>query len=241
MNNDPYVRAGIVLAVFGVPFSVYSYMVLGDVTFTALGLASVILGATAVLVPSSPVPVDSVRAMVEGASVNVEALLEEYDATLKAIYMPPVNERVYCFIPLSGELSGWQVESLKDTPVRVVSEFSGVRGLNVFPPGSEVVRLSMLGEESGVEDALSYVLVDFLESVESVKAVRTGDRYVVQLNKIRADTVFPRVRLCLGSSASSVAGCAIAWVLGGPVQFLGEEEMGDTVTASFRLAGFGQE
>ncbi len=240
-GNDPYVRAGIVLTVFGVPFSIYSYYVLGDVTFTALGLASVILGATAILVPSSPVPVDSVRAMVEGASVNVEALLEEYDGTLKAIYMPPVGDRVYCFVPLSGELQGWEVERLKETPVRVVSEFSGVRGLSVFPPGSEVVRLSLLGEESGVEDALSYVLVDFLESVESLKAVRNGDRYVVQLNKVRADTVFPRVRMCLGSSASSVAGCVLAWVLGEPVQFLGEEEMGASITASFRLAGLGQE
>lgn len=238
---DPYVRAGVVLIVFGAPFAAYSYWVLSNVTFTALGLASVILGVTAVLVPSSPVPADSVRVMVEAASVNIEALLEEHDATLKAVYMPPVDGRVYCFVPLTGDLGDWQVEQLKATPLRVSNEFGSVRGVSVFPSGSEVVRLSGLGEESGVEDALSFVLVDFLESVEGVKAVRSGDRFVVQLDKIRADTVYPRVRMCLGSSASSVAGCVLAWVMCKPVQFLGEEQLGDSVTASFRLIGVGQE
>lgn len=237
--DDPYVRAGVVLTVFGVPFAVFSYLVLNDVTFTALGLASVILGVTAYLVPSSPVPVDSVRAMMEGAFVNVEALLEEYDATSKGVYMPPVNDRVYCFVPLSGELRDWDIQRLKEAPVRVVSEFSGVRGLTVFPPGSDVVRLSQLGEESGVEDALSFVLVDFLELVESVRAVRNGDRYAVRLINVRSDSVYPRVRMCLGSGSTSVAGCVLAWVLGVPVEFLGEDDLGDSLTASFRVAGVG--
>ena len=239
--RDPYIHAGVVLMVFGVPFAVYSYFVLLDVTFTAIGLASVVLGATALLIPSSPVPAGTVRAMVEGASVNVEALLEEYDATLQAYYFPPVDGRVYCFVPLTGDVAGWQLDRILDAPVRVITEGAGVRGLMVFPPGSEIVRLSLLGEESGLEDALNYVLVDYLEAVESVKAVESGDRIVVQLDRYRMDTEFPRVKLCLGSISVSTAGCVLAWVTGRPVQFVVEDSSGESVIATFRVMGSGQE
>ena len=239
--RDPYIRAGAVLMVFGVPFALYSYLVLLDVTFTALGLASVVLGATALLIPSSPVPAGTVRAMVEGASVNVEALLEEYDASSRAFYLPPVDGRVYCFVPLSGDVGGWQLDRIMDGPVRVISEVAGGRGLVVFPPGSEIVRLSLLGEESGLEDALSFVLVDYLEAVESVRAVESGDRVVVQLNKFRMDTGFPRVKLCLGSIPVSTAGCVLAWVTGKPVRFVDEDGSGDSTTATFQVMGSGQE
>ena len=240
-TRDPYIRAGAVLMAFGVPFAVYSYLVLLDVTFTALGLASVVLGATALLIPSSPVPAGTVRAMVEGASVNVEALLEEYDASSKAYYLPPVDDRVYCFVPLSGDVGGWQLDMVMGAPVRVITEVAGVRGLMVFPPGSEIVRLSLLGEESGLEDALSYVLVDYLEAVESVKAVESGDRVVVQLNRYRVDTDFPRVKLCLGSIPVSTAGCVLAWVTEKPVLFVDEDGSGESTTATFRVMGTGQE
>ena len=240
-TRDPYTRAGVVLMFFGVPFAVYSYFVLLDVTFTALGLASLVLGATALLVPSSPVPAGTVRAMVEGASVNVEALLEEYDASSKAYYLPPVDGRVYCYVPLSGGLESWQLERVIGSPIRVVTDVAGSRGLMVFPPGSEIVRLSLLGEESGLEDALSYVLVDYLEAVESVKAVLSGDRVVVQLNRYRVDTDFPRVKLCLGSIPVSTAGCVLAWVTGKPVLFVDEAGSGESTTATFRVMGSGQE
>lgn len=240
-TRDPYIRAGAVLMAFGVPFALYSYLVLLDVTFTALGLASMILGTTALLVPSSPVPAGAVRAMVEGASVNVEALLEEYDASAKAYYLPPVDGRVYCFVPLSGDLERWQLDRVMRSPLRVIAEVNGVRGLRVFPPGSEIVRLSLLDEEWGLEAALSYVLVDYFEAVESVNLIRSGDRVVVQLNKYRVDTDFPRVRMCLGSIPVSTVGCVLAWVKGQPVLFVDENGSDESTTATFRVMRSGQE
>jgi len=82
---------------------------------------------------------------------------------------------------------------------------------------------------------LVFVLVDYLELVEGVRAVVSGDRVVVELNKPRVDTEYSRFKNCLGSVPSSVAGCVLAWVLGAPVVYVGEERLVDRVTASFRV------
>lgn len=238
---DRYTRAGVVLLVFGGPFAAFSYWVLNDVTFTSVGLASLILGATALLVPSRAVPGESVRALVEAAAVNVEALLEEFDVTGRGVYLPPRDGRVYCFVPIGEGFLEAGLAGFDRVPLRVVTRVGGVDCLTVFPPGGEVVRLAGLGDEGGVEDALAYVLVDYLEMVEGVRAVEQGDRVVVELRRPRVDTGFARFRMCLGSVPASVAGCVLAWVLGEPVLFVGEEMDGGRVTASFRVVRVGQE
>jgi len=234
---DRVAGAGLSLIVFGVVFGGYSYLVVGDSTYTALGLACVVLGAVMVMVPSSPVPLSAVRAMVEGSAVNVEALLEEYEARGKAVYLPPRDRRVYCYVPL-GEFSDADLAGVLRSPVRVLA---GSGGLMVFPPGAEVVRLCDLGEEAGLEDALSYVLVDYLEAVDSVKAAEAGDNLVVQVTGPRMETGFPLFAACLGSAVVSVAGCVAAWVKGEPVVFLGEDRVKGSVTARFRVVGLGEE
>lgn len=238
---DVYTRAGVVLCVFGAPFAAFSYWMLGDVTFTSIGLAALIIGSTALLVPSRAVPGESVRALVEAAAVNVEALLEEFNADHPGYYLPPRGDRVYCYVPLDDGFDERSLVRLEKQPLRLVNNIYGVNGLCVFPPGSEVVRLAGLGEESGVEDALVYVLVDFTELVEGVRAVVNGDRVIVELIKPRVDTEYTRFKKCLGSVPASVAGCVLALVLGGTLAYVGEEAQGDRVTVSYRVVKGGQE
>ena len=195
-----------------------------------------ILGVTLLLLPDSPVPAHQIRAMMEGACVNIEALLEEFDVEEKAVYLPPRDGRVYAFAPLSSN-PGVDVRGLERAPLRVITEVSGEPGLFVFPPGSEVVRLSVLSDDYGVEEALNYVLVDFLEAVESVKAVQDDGRLVVEMKVPRVETEFPRFQRVLGSMPSSLAGCVIARVLVEPVVFSGEEVDGRKIRAFFEVAG----
>ena len=234
MNN--YEAFGLGLIIFGISLATYSYEVLLNVPFTTLGLACLILGATLLQVPDTPVPTTQIRAMMEGACVNIEALLEEFNANEKAVYLPPRNDRVYAFVPLSNNPGVGDVNLLDKAPLRVITEAGGEPGLIIFPPGSEVVRLSLLSEESGVEEALNFVLVDFLEAVESVKAVEDSDRIVVEMNSPRVETDFPRFERVLGSVVTSVAGCVISRVLGKPVIFEDEEVDGDRVRGMFRVA-----
>jgi hypothetical protein len=238
---DRYTGVGLALTVFGAVFAVFSHFVLYEVVFTALGMASVILGASLFLVPGSPVPYGAVRAMVEASALNVEALLEEFDAKRRAYYLPPRDGRVYCYVPLGDGFDERDLGRVLGAPLRVVSGVAGLAGLMVFPPGAEVVRMAEVGEESGLEDALSYVLVDFLEAVDRVKVAETGDNLVVELSGSKLGTVFNRVNMCLGSSAVSVAGCVASWVLGVPVVYVEEYARGRAVVAHFRVVGLGEE
>lgn len=231
---DSYTGLGITLGVFGLPFALFSYYVLMDSTFTAFGLACVIIGSVLVFTPANPVPRESVRAILEASVVNIEVLLEEYDADLNAVYLPPRDGRVFAFLPLN-EYSDQVVTRLDNVPTRVIVESGAVRGLMVLPPGSEAVRLADLGDDSVVEDALNFVLVDFLESVESVQSVTTGDNVVVQFKKPVLRSEYSRFNRLFGSLPASIGGCVIAGVLGEPVSFLSEDVSGDSYTVRFRV------
>ena len=231
---DRYLALQVGLVVFGLPLAVYSYLILENVPLLALGLACVILGATAILIPSSPVPAHTIRAMVEGSCVNIEALLEEFNARERAVYLPPRDGRVYAFVPLRGNPGASVAWAASEAPLRVVTEAGGEPGLMVFPPGSEIVRLGLLSPEAGVEEALGHVLVDFLEAVESVRAVREGGRVVVDMKGARVETEFPRYRMVLGSINTSTAGCVLSTVLEVPLLLQDEQVEEGVVRAVFR-------
>ena len=236
LNRDlsRYDALGLGLILFGIAFAEYSYLFLLNVPFVALGIACVIIGANLVLLPDNPVPTHQIRAMMEGACVNIEALLEEFDASERAVYLPPREGRVYAFVPLANGV-GSGLYGFEKAPLRVLTEVSGEPGWFLFPPGSEVVRLSVLSEDYGVEEALNYVMVDFLEAVQSVKTVEDGGRVVVELRVPRVSTDFPRFQRVLGSVPCSLAGCVLASVLGRPVLFSDEEVDGGTVRGFFEV------
>ena len=230
---DNYQYLGIGLVSFGVPFAIYSYWVLVNVTFSAFGLSCIILGATLLMVPSTPVPSHHIRAMLEGSLVNIEALLEEYDVYGKAVYLASVDGRVNCFVPINEQEETLRVK-VENFPLRVLTKMGDVSGLLVFPPGSEIVRLARLPDDIELEDALSFVLVDYLEVVNSVKSVREVGDIVVELVDSLARSDFPRVNKSLGSIPVSVAGCVIAYVTAIPVVFIREEVSEGKVVGFFR-------
>lgn len=232
---DRYLALGLGLIIFGLPFALFSDLVLLNVPLTSLGLACVILGATVMLTPSSPVPVHTVRAMVEGACINIEALLEEFDAYHKAVYLPPREGRVYVYVPLTSNPGASTAWAAQKAPKRVVTQTEGEPGLLVFPPGSEVVRLSLLSSQSGVEEALTHVLVDFLEAVHSVRAVQDGQQIVIDMTGSRVETEFPRFRRILGSLATSTAGCVLSTVIEAPVLLRDEQIKDDRIRCVFEV------
>jgi hypothetical protein len=233
---DKYQNAGIGFISFGVLFAAYSYMIFLSVPLTALGLSTIILGATLLLVPSNPTPAHQIRAMVEASLVNIEALLEEFDVMGEAVYLP-MDERVSAFIPVE---EGMELSiDIERISVRVLTESNGVPGVMVFPPGSELVRLALLPEDIQVEDALNTVLVDFAEMADSVKVVSEDDQVLVELVSPKVGSDYDRVNQSLGSLAVSVSGCVIADILGKPVYFLREESVDNKLTGFFRVGQVG--
>ncbi len=230
---DRYLSLGLGLAIFGAPFAVFAFLILLSIPLTAIGISCVVLGASIALVPESPVPAITIRAMVEGSCAGLESILEEFNAKNKAVYLPPRNNRVTAYIPTSGDQTiAWKAIN---APIRVVSVIDGEAALTIFPPGSEIIRLSDLGEESGIDDALNYVLVDFLEAAESIKSVEVGRRMIVNISKPRIRTDFPRFNSCLGTLPTSIAGCTIAQVLKKPIGLVDEQVNSQQVIATFEV------
>lgn len=232
---DGHASFGLALALFGIPFAAFSHWILSNVPLTALGLACIILGATIMCTPSSPVPKQATRMMVEGSCVNIEALLEEFNATEKALYLPPREGRVYALVPLKSNPRLLDADEARRAPIRVITRAGDGLGLLIFPPGSELVRLSGITADSSLEDALSQVLVDLVEAVESVRAVREGDTIIVDLVGPRLRTDFQRFRRVFGSLEASIAGCVLASCLEAQILFEEERMDGRKARAVFRV------
>jgi hypothetical protein len=228
---DRYQYVGLGLASFGVSFALYSYYILLNVPLAAFGLACIVLGGTLFVVPPSPLPAMQIRAMLEASLVNIEALLEEFNVLGKAVYLPPMNGRVSAVIPIKDtKLSG-----LDNFDYRVLTSVGDVECILIFPPGSEIVRLALLPEDIGLEDALSTVLVDFVELVDSVKAVFDLDQVIVELANFRVLSEFSRVNNSLGSLPVNIAGCVLARVLDKNVALIHEEYIDFGISAVFEV------
>lgn len=236
---DRNMSIGIGFSIFGALFATFSHFIVNDVTLTSLGLACLIFGVTVILIPSNPVPRCEIMRLVEASCVNIEALLEEYNATEKAVYLPPRDGRVYAYVSLSSELG--DLEQILKAPLRVLTRTAGGPGLFIFTPGSEFTRLHSLSPESGLEAALSLVLVDTVEAVESLRALEDLSRVMIHLKNPRIDTIHPRFKAVLGSLPTSLAGSVLAAVKDAPVLLVEENMDGNSLKAEFKvLTGTGE-
>lgn len=227
---------GLALTPSGAILAYFSHFIASNVPLTALGLACVILGSSIALTPSSPIPRLAVKAMLEGASLNLEALLEEFNVDEKAVYMPPRDDRVFAFIPLSSNPASMEAEEAAKAPLRVLTSVGGKLGLMVFPPGSEVTKLAGVTLGLSVEEAVNLALVEFLEGADSVKAVKEGDKITVEIVNPIIEIELPRVKRSLGSLPVSLAGCALAQSVGRPIVFSKETADGKKIKAEFEAA-----
>lgn len=224
---------GLIFLGFGVPLTIFSFFVFSNTGLVAFGLACMILGGTMVLTPWNPVPEPPIKGMLEASCVNIEALLEEFDAEERAIYLPPSNGRTYSYVPLSsGDLD---LEEILSTPRRVITESGGSTGLFIFPPGGELARKAGIGADMGLEAALSFVMVDFVEIAESVDVVEEDGMIEVRLGNPQLDTDFSIYKKVLGSIPASIAGCVTAFTLDRPVRFTDERAEGEEIIARFEV------
>jgi hypothetical protein len=230
-----YLSFGAGIASFGAVLAYTSYYFLFSVPFAALGLACVILGGATLTLPESPVPSGAVRGVIQASVMNVEAVLEEFDAHEKAVYLPPKDGLAVAFVPLSSNPHLPTFDALMAAPRRLLTEAEGSPVLLVIPPGSELVRASELSEASGLEDAIQYVLTEVSELCSSAKAVTTGDRFVVEMKGIKVKTEAAKYLTIMGSIPASIAASVSATVLKKGVTLMSESIDGKKSSATFRV------
>jgi hypothetical protein len=177
---------------------------------TALGIGLTVLGVSILLTPTHPMPPHAVRALLEGATLNIEALLEELNITNKGYYVKAVDGRVYALIPISSDVGPPRGEfELKG----FVTKIDDRKYIVVVPPSTEIIRAQELSEAK-FEDALNYVLVDIAELAESVESVSMENHVIVSIKKPRSRLASWRFRNVLGSLEASIAASLLAKIYG---------------------------
>ena len=237
MELDRYAEFGIILSIFGLALSLFSYYILFNVTLTALGIACIVLGLTIILTPSNPIPKSVVHLMLENSCINIEALLEELNIKDKAVFIPPKKERVRAFIPLISNPEPPATTHLLEAPDRILTEVDGKPCLMLFPPGSELVKMENLTQDSSLEGSLRAVLVDLAEVTRSIKAVRNGDLVIVELKGIRTSVDLPRFKRVFGSLPTCIAACVLTTILNAPIKLIEEKPISDGLRAVFQVSG----
>ena len=218
---------------FGTGLTVYSYFKVNIVPLMALGISCIILGFTVVSLPRHIGGGPGLRAMLQGATLSVEAQLEQY-AVQKATYLPPSNGgAISAYVPLSPETETPSLNEMRLAPKSLVG--NGQKGVLVYPVGSELTRIPEFQDGLSLEETLKYVLVESANLCSRVMAEETESLIIVGMKDADANVQGQRYLDSLGSLPTSLAACVIAALHNKPVTLLEERKAGDRLIAVFRL------
>jgi len=225
--------SALVLTSFGTALALYSYFVTGIIPLAVLGISGIILGLTALSLPRHISGGPGMRAMLQGATLSVEALLEQ-STVGRATYLPPADGGViFAYVPLSLQPETVSINEMKRAPKSLVGD--NQKGLLVYPVGSELSRIPEFAEVLSLEERLTYVLVESADICSRVMVEEAGSVIVVAMESADLAIQGQKYLDSLGSLPSSLAACIIATVHDRPVTLVEERKAGDRLIAVFRL------
>ena len=234
--SDKLLTSGIALAVLGTTLSLFFHFILQIVPLTALGIAIIILGTTIAITSPQPIPKETIQLLINSAIQNIEALLEEFTTTEKAIYIPK-KEKTYAYIPLNPtQIDTNQIEK---APNRLLVKIGEHYGLQLIPPATELIKTLNLeaAEEANIEDTLRTLLVDLTDLAEGVKTVSKENTIIVEINGIKLEIEAPKYIETLGSLQASITAATIATILKKPVKILEEKLEKNKTTMKVQILG----
>jgi hypothetical protein len=221
------------LASFGTVLALYSYFAVNLIPLVALGISCIVLGFTAVSLPRRTIGGSGMRAMLQGATLSVEGLLEQCTVR-RATYLPPSEGGVIsAYIPLGPQTDIPSLEEMRRAPRSLTADEQ--KGVLLYPIGSQLSRIPEFQDGLSLEERLRYILVDSSNICSSVVADDTGSHIVVGMRGADVTIQGQRYLASLGSLPSSLAACVIATLHDKPVTLLEERWTSDRVIAVFRL------
>lgn len=219
---------------FGLALSFYSYLIVGVVSLTALGISCIILGLTMVSLPRH-IGGPGIRAVLQGATMSFEAQLENR-IVRRATYVPPGDDGViFAYVPLSPDTQTLSLNDIRHAPKSLVSNIQ--KGVLVYPVGSELTKIPDSECGLSIEERLKYVLVESSNLCSMVIAEEIGSRIIVGMKDADLDIQGQKYLESLGSLPSSLAACVIAVLHNRPVTLIEEKRDGDRTVAVFQLLG----
>jgi len=238
MHHSVYTRIGAALLLAGGLAAPVFYVVAQSVALTALALAAILLGATALLLGRSlpGIPPQAAEVLLQTGVENVARLLEEIGLDTRAIYLPSrlSGGRPRALIPLDGTAAGHG--PMRPVADRLVVEY-GPRpedvGILVTTPGTAaagMVSPVQAATSAELEASLARVLVGVLDVAATVNVAREDGAVRVTLGGLRLTHPDLWIYRSLGTPLASVAATLVAEGLDRPVVIRSEDRRGDRLT-----------
>jgi len=232
---------GYALVAFGAAVAAFFWFIMGNVPLTALGIGMAVVGSSLAITPLSPVPSATVRRLLEGSLLNIEALLEELGASGsgKGYYVPRRDGGVQVFIPMTADGTGAPppADAAADG---LVAKVGGKQYLVVYPPAASLMaNREPEGDGSDLEGAISEALVEEAGLADSLRVAESGQAVTVEISSPKSKAGAGRVRHSMGSLEAGIAAAVAAGAKGKPVTVESEEDAANGRKRTVTLAVHG--
>jgi hypothetical protein len=222
---------GLDFLVVGFALAGLGYIIAQSISIAAIGLDIVIIGALILLIVPEPIPRDAYKALLKDSISNIELILEESALRERAYFIPTEDGQVRAFIPLKAEgetiltmSSTALIETMRKAPERFIVNYGAFRGLFLFPPGNEIVKLAGIRKGGDPEESLKYGLVEFSDLAGSILSIEDEGLGLlkIQVSRPKLSSDSPYFNECVGSPIACIASCIVATVKGAPVRIVEE-------------------
>ncbi|MEM1856402.1 MAG: hypothetical protein QXG70_05465, partial [Candidatus Methanomethylicaceae archaeon] len=171
---------GMAIAIFGLILSLGSYIIIENIPLTAMGIGLIIIGIAWFSLPPYPIPRKAILDIIESSCSNIESFLEFIGVNKRAIYLPS-NGKVVAYVSLIENENPRNIsfKEIADNIDRFIIKQGKCLGFTIIPPS---IKLDNINPETNIEAILDYVLVEYSEIAESVKAIKSEDGFIVEVN-----------------------------------------------------------
>jgi hypothetical protein len=256
-----YSTIGISLIIVGILIITTSYLIQRNIGLIALGIASLLMGATVASLPTKLESSESMRMMLQEVALSTEKILEGLYGSnssketsevrdpakkeLACVFLPPVDGIMSVYLSprtsltteRSPHISSALMMSAPFATSRIIE--GNPEGVRVYPVGFTVGKIPELsgGSSSGLllQEALSFFLVEKTQICSSVGFSELGETLIIELKGVRFDTEAMLYHRYIGSISASLAACIVATVRSKPVTIVDETSQSDLKVIRLRI------
>jgi hypothetical protein len=173
--------------------------------------------------------------MIRASLYNVEAILEQFEAEEKAIYLPRRGgERSRACISLKEPTDVHLLKRLITASTSLIVDLDSKLWLMItIPIGYDL--LDSMDENYTTERALRYSLIESLGLIQSLKEAKQGNDIVIEMRGSTLTLDLPHYNKILGTLQTSITGCILADEYNAPISLIEENITPKATTAIFRV------
>jgi hypothetical protein len=201
-----------------------------------LGILVGIIGFIMFSYPNTLAPSYESKILIKESLLNIEAMLESFDASEQCFYLPPKAGKIYVYVPLSPDVSQSEAWSAMEVPLQTVTEVNNKPGLILFTPFSFILK--SFTKNTPINEVLSKILVKQFEVADSVRAVKTGDEMSVEISQPLFMPDLPRCEQVFGSFSSFLAGCILSAQMNKPIILVTKDLKDHILRCNFKVPEF---